>query len=48
MRDAAQSLPMLERTQKVLRSLAAFEEEFERSLKEVRQKKKKKKKKKKG
>ncbi len=46
LRDAAQSLPMLERTQEVLDSLAAFEEEFERSLKKVKQKKKKKKKKK--
>jgi len=45
LRDVAGSLTMRKETQKVLHSLAAFEEEFERSLKEVRQRKKKKKKK---
>lgn len=44
LRGVARSLPMQERNQEVLRSLAAFEEEFEKSRNEARKKKKKKKK----
>jgi hypothetical protein len=42
LRGVARSLAMQERTQEVLRSLTAFEEEFERSRNETRKKKKKK------
>jgi ppGpp synthetase/RelA/SpoT-type nucleotidyltranferase len=42
LRGVARSLAMQERNQEVLRSLAAFEEEFEKSRSETRKKKKKK------
>jgi hypothetical protein len=45
LRGVARSLAMQERNQEVLRSLASFEEEFERASSEPRKKKKKKKKK---